>query len=149
MVMKVLSKMKWVLALGVGVVGGWAVRSLSDTPEGAGVKLLEMGIKTKNRVGRWAAVEGERLEDMLADARSRVESEFGGTEGAAKESKRSAKETAKESKRSAKETAKESKRSAKEAVKESKRDAKEAVKESKRSAKGAPKESKHGARAEA
>ena len=90
MVMQVLSKMKWVLALGVGVVGGWAVRSLSDTPEGAGVKLLEMGIKTKDRVGRWAAVEGERLEDMLADARSRVEPEFGGTEGAAKESKHGA-----------------------------------------------------------
>src|ERR1035441_7853549 len=138
MVLKVMSKMKWVLALGVGVAGGWAIRSLSDTPEGAGVKLLEMGIKTKNRVGRWAAVEGERLEDMLADARSRVEPEFGGTEGAAKESKHSAKETAKESKRSAKE-----------AVKESKRDAKEAPKESKRNAKGAPKESKHGARAEA
>jgi hypothetical protein len=102
------------------VVGGWAIRSLSDTPEGAGVKLLEIGIKTKDRVGRWAAVEGERLEDMLAEARSRVEPEFGGTKGAAKESKHSAKEAAKESKHSAKEAAKESKRSAKEAPKESK-----------------------------
>ena len=96
-----MSKMKWVLALGVGVVGGWAIRSLSDTPEGAGVKLLEIGIKTKDRVGRWAAVEGERLEDMLAEARSRVEPEFGGTKTAAKESKRSAKEAPKESKHGA------------------------------------------------
>ena len=101
MVLQVMSKMKWVLALGVGVAGGWAIRSLSDTPEGAGVKLLEIGIKTKDRVGRWAAVEGERLEDMLAEARSRVEPEFGGTKRAAKESKHGAKEAAKESKRGA------------------------------------------------
>jgi hypothetical protein len=98
MVLQVMSKMKWVLALGAGVVGGWALRSLSDTPEGAGVKLLEIGIRTKDRVGRWAAVEGERLEDMLADARSRVEPEFGGVKGMAKASKHRAKETAKGSK---------------------------------------------------
>jgi hypothetical protein len=112
MVLKVMSKMKWVLALGVGVVGGWAIRSLSDTPEGAGVKLLEIGMKTKDRVGRWAAVEGERLEDMLAEARSRFEPEFGGTKRAAKESKHSAKRAAKEAKHSAKEAAKESKHGA-------------------------------------
>ena len=90
MVLQVMSKMKWVLALGVGVVGGWAIRSLSDTPEGAGVKLLGIGIRTKDRVGHWAAVEGERLEDMLAEARSRVEPEFGGAKEAAKESKHGA-----------------------------------------------------------
>jgi len=112
MVLQVKSKMKWALALGVGVVGGWAIRSLSDTPEGAGIKLLEIGIKTKDRVGRWAAVEGERLEDMLAEARSRVEPEFRDTNGAAKESKHRTKEAPKESKRSAKEAPKESKHGA-------------------------------------
>jgi hypothetical protein len=112
MMLQVMSKIKWVLALGVGVAGGWAIRSLSDTPEGAGVKLLEIGIKTKDRVGRWAAVEGERLEDMLAEARSRVEPEFGGTKPAAKESKHSAKRAAKEAKHSAKEAAKEAKHGA-------------------------------------
>jgi hypothetical protein len=66
------SEIKWILALGVGVVGGWAARSLSDSPEGAGVKLLEIGLKTKDRVGRWVAVEGERLDDMLAEARSNI-----------------------------------------------------------------------------
>ena len=101
MALQVMSKMKWVLALGVGVVGGWAIRSLSDTPEGAGVKLLELGIRTKDRVGRWAAIEGERLEDMIAEARSRVEPEFGGTTGAAKESN-SSKEAAKGSKKGVK-----------------------------------------------
>jgi len=64
------STIKWLLVLGVGVAGGWALRSLADTPEGAGVKLLEMGIKTRNRLASWAAVERERLDDMLAEAQS-------------------------------------------------------------------------------
>jgi len=64
---------RWVLAVGVGLVGGWAARSLADSPEGAGVKLLEIALKTKERVGRWAALEAERLEDMLAEARSTPE----------------------------------------------------------------------------
>jgi hypothetical protein len=64
--------MKWILAFGAGVVGGWAVRSLSDSPEGAGVKLLEVGLKAKDRLESWAAVERERLDDMLAEARSNI-----------------------------------------------------------------------------
>ena len=66
------SSIKWMLALGVGVVGGWAARSLSDSPEGAGVKLMEMGIKTKDKVDGWLAVERERLDDMMAEARSNI-----------------------------------------------------------------------------
>jgi hypothetical protein len=66
------SSMKWMLALGVGIVGGWAARSLSDSPEGAGVKLLELGIKTKDQVDAWLAVERERLDDMMAEARSNI-----------------------------------------------------------------------------
>ena len=66
---------KWVLALGVGLVGGWAARSLSDSPEGAGVKLLEIGIKAKERLDQWAAVERERLDDMMAEARSNISRE--------------------------------------------------------------------------
>lgn len=67
-----LSGMKWILAFGVGVVGGWAARSLSDSPEGAGVKLLEAGLKAKDRLEAWAAVERERLDDMVAEARSNI-----------------------------------------------------------------------------
>ena len=67
-----LSSMKWILALGVGVAGGWAARSLSDSPEGAGVKLLEAALKTKDKVESWAAVERERLDDMVAEARSNI-----------------------------------------------------------------------------
>lgn len=67
-----LSGLKWLLAFGAGVVGGWAARSLSDSPEGAGVKLMEIALKTKDRVGAWAAVERERLDDMMAEARSNI-----------------------------------------------------------------------------
>jgi len=66
------SSMKWILALGAGIAGGWAIRSLSDSPEGAGVKLLELGIKTKDRVAGWAAIERERLDDMMAEAHSNI-----------------------------------------------------------------------------
>lgn len=64
--------MKWILAFGVGVVGGWAARSLSDSPEGAGVKLMEIALKARDRVESWAAVERERLDDMMAEARSNI-----------------------------------------------------------------------------
>jgi hypothetical protein len=71
------SNIKSVFAFGVGFAGGWAARSLADTPQGVGVKLLEIGINAKERVGRWAASERERLEDMMAEARSRKKSEVG------------------------------------------------------------------------
>jgi len=66
------SGIKWALAIGAGVAGGWAIRSLADSPEGAGVKLLEIGIKTKDKISGWAAVERERLDDMLAEAQSNI-----------------------------------------------------------------------------
>jgi len=72
------SNFKSVLAFGVGFAGGWAARSLADSPQGVGVKLLEIAMNAKERFGRWAAVEQERLEDMLAEARSRVEPDGSG-----------------------------------------------------------------------
>lgn len=61
------------LAVGVGFAAGWAIRSLANSPQGAGVKLLEIALDAKERVGRWVAVEAERLEDMLAEARMKAE----------------------------------------------------------------------------
>jgi hypothetical protein len=75
------SSIKWILAIGAGVAGGWAIRSLSDSPEGAGVKLLEIGIKAKDRVSGWAAVERERLDDMLAEAHANIARESAATPG--------------------------------------------------------------------
>jgi hypothetical protein len=75
--------MTLVFAFGVGLVSGWAVRSLADSPQAVGVKLLEIGLNTKERVDRWAAVERDRLDDMLAEARSRVTSSASTANGAA------------------------------------------------------------------
>jgi hypothetical protein len=64
---------KLILALGVGFAGGWAARSLGDSPQGAGVKLLEIAMNLKEEVEHWVAVEREHLEDMLAEANSNRE----------------------------------------------------------------------------
>jgi hypothetical protein len=81
------SNFRSVLAFGVGFAGGWAARSLSDSPQGVGVKLLEVAMNTKERVGRWAAVERERLEDMMAEAKSKVEPDISLVNGAANQKK--------------------------------------------------------------
>lgn len=67
------SNAKSFIALAVGFAGGWAARSLADSPQGVGVKLLEVAIKAKDRLGRWAAAERERLEDMVAEAQAKAE----------------------------------------------------------------------------
>ena len=84
------SNIKSVFAFGAGFVGGWAARSLADSPQDVGVKLLEIAMDAKERVGRWAAVERERLEDMLAEARSRVAPDAAGTKGNTNVSERKA-----------------------------------------------------------
>lgn len=76
------SNMKSILAFSVGFAGGWAARSLADSPQGVGVKLLEIAMNAKERIGRWAAVERERLEDMVAEARSRSEPNISKLNGA-------------------------------------------------------------------
>ena len=67
------AKMAAVLAFGGGFVVGWAIRSLADSPEGVGVKLMGMALTARDRMGGWAAAERDRIEDMVAEARSRVE----------------------------------------------------------------------------
>lgn len=82
------SNMKSAMAFGVGFVGGWAARSLADSPQGVGVKLLEVAMNAKERVTRWAAVERERLDDMLEEARSRAKPEVSIPKKSAKQSVR-------------------------------------------------------------
>lgn len=55
----------------LGFGAGWAVRSISDSPQGVGVKLMEVALKAKERITHWAAIERERLEDMMAEAHTR------------------------------------------------------------------------------
>lgn len=92
------STIKWLLAFGVGIAGGWALRSLSDTPEGAGVKLLEIGIKSKDRLSAWAAIERERLEDMLAEAQANIARETAAAGPSAHEGARKARTASREGK---------------------------------------------------
>jgi hypothetical protein len=77
------SNLQSVLAFGVGFVSGWGARSLADSPQGVGVRLMEIAMKANKQLGHWAAAEGERIEDMLAEARSRVEPDIPVPNGAA------------------------------------------------------------------
>jgi hypothetical protein len=56
-----------------GFVGGWAVRSAVDSPHALGVRALDLAYRTKARLSRWAAVERERVEDLIAEVRQRYE----------------------------------------------------------------------------
>jgi hypothetical protein len=56
-----------------GFVSGWAARSTVDSPHGLGVKALEAVYDTKARLSRWAAVERERIADLVAEVRARYE----------------------------------------------------------------------------
>jgi len=62
----------FVYALGYGAafVAGWAVRNSSDSPQGVTGKLVEAAQNAKERLVRWTALQRERLEDMLAEARA-------------------------------------------------------------------------------
>ncbi len=64
--------MRSLVAFTLGVATGWTLRSIADSPEGLGVKILEIACSARDRVGLWVAEERERLEDMLAEARSKV-----------------------------------------------------------------------------
>jgi len=78
------SNIKSAVAFGAGFVGGWAARSLADSPQGVGVKLLEVAMTAKERVSRWASVERERLEDMLEEARARAKPDISAPKKAAR-----------------------------------------------------------------
>jgi len=54
----------------VGFGSGWAIRSLADSSHGVGVTLLAAAHDARERLGHWYAEERERLEDMMAEARS-------------------------------------------------------------------------------
>lgn len=54
----------------LGFVCGWAARSTVDSPHAFGVRLFAIAQEAKTRLGRWLAVEQERITDMLAEARA-------------------------------------------------------------------------------
>jgi hypothetical protein len=60
-------------AIGFGI--GWAARSMVDSPRSLGAMLLRAVLIAKRRLGHWAAVERERLEDLMAEVRSTLDEE--------------------------------------------------------------------------
>ncbi len=65
--------MRSLIVFMTGFGTGWAVRSLADSPQGVGVTLLRGAHDARERLGRWIASERERLDDMIAEARSDAE----------------------------------------------------------------------------
>jgi len=72
---------KSIVTFGLGFFSGWAARSVADSPQGVGVRLLEIAMNAKERVMRWAASERERLEDMMAEARTKLADEIANPRG--------------------------------------------------------------------
>jgi len=70
--------MKVLIGIMVGFVGGWAIRSIAESSHGVGVELMSVALKTKDQVEGWAAAEFERVSDIAAEARSRLDEVAGG-----------------------------------------------------------------------
>src|SRR5689334_21264113 len=56
---------------------GWVARSMTGSPHGLAVKLLEVTYRSQKRITRWVAEEREHFEDLLSEVRARVDSEEG------------------------------------------------------------------------
>jgi hypothetical protein len=57
----------------VGFTSGWIARSTVDSSREAVVKLVALGYEAVARARRIFALERERLDDLAAEARARVE----------------------------------------------------------------------------
>lgn len=83
--------MKAAASFAAGFVSGWIVRSTVDSSREAVVKLVALGYEAAARARRLFALERERLDDLAAEARVRVENaepirvqpDGGGAEGQA------------------------------------------------------------------
>jgi hypothetical protein len=67
------SNVKAAVAFGAGFASGWVARSLADSPHDAGVKLVALALRAKAQITRWASSERERLEDVVAEAQTKVQ----------------------------------------------------------------------------
>lgn len=67
--------MRTVVTFAIGFGSGWAARSLVDSPRSLGTRMLRAMLVAKRRLGHWAAVERERLEDLVAEIRATLDEE--------------------------------------------------------------------------
>jgi hypothetical protein len=75
--------MRGVLGFAVGFVAGWAARSTVESSRGAAVSVATAVADMLERVKRAAAIEGDYLEDFVAEVRSRIRESRGWHESAA------------------------------------------------------------------
>jgi hypothetical protein len=75
--------MTGVIGFAVGFVSGWVARSTVESSRAAAVGMVSMATDLLGRMKRAAAVEGDYLEDFVAEVRSRVQQARGWSDSAA------------------------------------------------------------------
>ena len=75
--------MRSLIGFAVGFVAGWAARSTVESSRAAAVGLASTAADVLERLKRAAAIEGDYLEDFVAEVRSRVQEGRGWREGGA------------------------------------------------------------------
>ena len=75
--------MRGVLGFAVGFVAGWAARSTVESSRGAAVGVASAVADLLERLKRAAAIEGDYLEDFVAEVRSRIRERRGWYESTA------------------------------------------------------------------
>lgn len=65
--------MKRAVSFAAGFAAGWIVRSTVDSSREAVVKIVSLGYEAAARGRRIFALERERLDDLAAEARARVD----------------------------------------------------------------------------
>jgi hypothetical protein len=77
------SSMTGVVGFAVGFVTGWVARSTVESSRAAAVGVASTATELLARMKRAAAVEGDYLEDFVAEVRSRIRQARGWSESAA------------------------------------------------------------------
>ena len=75
--------MRGLIGFALGFVAGWAARSTVESSRAAAVGIAGAAADVLERVKRAAAIEGDYLEDFIAEVRSRVRETRGWRESAA------------------------------------------------------------------
>jgi hypothetical protein len=65
--------MRSLVGFAVGFVAGWAARSTVESSRAAAVSVAGAAADLVERVKRAAAIEGDYIEDFMAEVRSRVQ----------------------------------------------------------------------------
>jgi hypothetical protein len=73
--------MRSLLSFAVGFVAGWAARSTVESSRAAAVGIASTAAELYERIKRAASIEGDYLEDFVAEVRSNVQGGRGWSDG--------------------------------------------------------------------